>query len=68
MKRRTWWITNLVLIVIFAAMALFLMLRKVDGSGAVQTMPNRLAAETVLGVVFLIVIIIQLILLRFVKK
>ncbi|WP_057826394.1 DUF3923 family protein [Lentilactobacillus sunkii] len=68
MKRRAWWITNLILIVIFAAIALFLMLRKVDGSGAVQTMSNRLAAEVVLGIVFLIVSIIQLVLLRFVKK
>jgi hypothetical protein len=58
----------LIIVIVFAALSAFIMIRKTDGAGPIQTVPDRMAAEVVLGVVFIIVVIIQLVIHHFVKR
>ncbi|MEH6944941.1 DUF3923 family protein [Bacillus sp. JJ722] len=68
MKMKTWWITNAVWIVILGALGLFLGLRQVDGAGVIQTPEVRMMSFTIYGEIVIAIVIIQLILLFFVKK
>ncbi|MBZ2202137.1 MULTISPECIES: DUF3923 family protein [Lactobacillaceae] len=68
MKAKTWWITNSVLLIIFILMAVFMMLRKVDGAGVVQNFQTRIASVSVLGVMLLIIIVVETILLLVSKR
>lgn len=65
---KAWWITNLIMLILFGLTTVFLMVRRVDGTGAVQTTGDRLAAIGVLGVVLLVVIVVQLIRLAVIRK
>ncbi|MFD1124476.1 DUF3923 family protein [Lentilactobacillus raoultii] len=68
LELKAWWITNLIMLILFGLTTVFLMMRRVDGTGAVQTTGDRLAAIGVLGVVLLVVVIIQLIRLALIRK
>lgn len=58
----------MIMLVLFGLTAIFLMVRRVDGTGAVQTTSDRLAAIGVLGVVLLVVVVGQLIRLAVIRK
>ncbi|MET4562340.1 DUF3923 family protein [Lysinibacillus parviboronicapiens] len=63
-----WWLINIVWLLIFAVGAIFIGVRKVDGAGAVQTPEIRMVSFVILGIIFIIVVLIQLIFLYFVRK
>ncbi|HLR70530.1 MAG TPA: DUF3923 family protein [Pseudogracilibacillus sp.] len=56
-----WWIVNIFWLVLFGIGTAFVLLRKVDGAGAVQTPEIRLISFIVLACAFLIPFGIQLI-------
>lgn len=62
-RMKAWWFSNLIIAIIFGLMTVFLMIRRVDGAGAIQTPGAKLASLMVLGVVFLFVVFIQLMVL-----
>ncbi|MEK4080617.1 DUF3923 family protein [Solibacillus sp. FSL K6-1126] len=66
--KKIWWAINVFWIVLFGGLATFIYLREVDGAGAVQTPELRWLSLALLGVVFILVAIIQLIFLFFLKK
>lgn len=61
MRVRSWWIINVIWLVIFVITTIFILIRKVDGAGAVQTMSTKWLALAVLGIFFILVLICQLI-------
>lgn len=63
--KKIWWAINVFWIVLFGGLATFIYLREVDGAGAVQTPELRWLSLALLGVVFILVAIIQLIFLFF---
>ncbi|MGE7691630.1 DUF3923 family protein [Lysinibacillus sp. NPDC097214] len=63
---KIWWAINIVWLFIFAAVAIFIGIREVDYTGVVQTPEVRMVSFIVLGIVFLIVALFQLILLIFI--
>lgn len=58
---KIWWLLNIVWLIIFAAGAIFIGVRKVDGAGAVQTPEIKMLSFGILAVVFLFIILFQLI-------
>ncbi|WP_234447871.1 DUF3923 family protein [Viridibacillus soli] len=65
---KLWWITSLFWLVLFAATAIFIGVRKIDGSGLEQTSELRMVAFIVLGVVFTFILLFQLLFLYFAPK
>lgn len=68
---KIWWLLNIVWLIIFAAGAIFIGVRKVDGAGAVQTPEIKMLSFGILAVVFLFVILfqlIQLVIIHFMDK
>jgi heme/copper-type cytochrome/quinol oxidase subunit 2 len=65
---KIWWTANIVWLVLFVMGTFFISLRKVDGTGAVQTPEAQLISLVVLGIAFIIVLLIQLILGFLVQK
>ncbi|MEO4053109.1 DUF3923 family protein [Solibacillus sp. CAU 1738] len=63
-----WWTTSLIWLVLFGATAIFIGVRKVDGSGVEQTPELRLVALIILGVAFVFILLCQLVFLYFVRK
>lgn len=63
-----WWAINIVWLIIFAVGAIFIGVREVDGAGVVQTPEIKLISFAVLGIVFIVVVLFQLIFLYFVRK
>ncbi len=61
MQIKNWWIMNSIWFVIFMIATIFILMRKVDGAGIVQTMSMRWLALAVLGIFFVIVLICQLV-------
>lgn len=56
-----WWIVNIFWLSIFTGLSLFIWLRKVDGTGAVQTPELRLLSFVILIIAFILPAIIQVI-------
>ncbi|MGN4123475.1 DUF3923 family protein [Lysinibacillus sphaericus] len=65
---KIWWHINSVWLFLFAVGAIFIGVRKFDGAGAVQTPEIRMVSFIILGIVFIIIVLIQLIFLYFVRK
>ncbi|MGE7919575.1 DUF3923 family protein [Viridibacillus sp. NPDC093762] len=65
---KLWWITSLFWLVLFVATAIFIGVRKVDGSGLEQTPELRIVAFIVLGFVFVFILLFQLLFLYFARK
>ena len=63
-----WRITNIILVVLFAGMALFLWLRPYDGTGTANTMNVKLISLAVLIVFFAFIGLIELIVYLLVRK
>lgn len=63
-----WRITNVILLVLFASMAIFLWLRPYDGRGTANTMNVKLISLAVLTIFFAFIGLIELIVYLFVKK
>ncbi|MGE6261027.1 DUF3923 family protein [Heyndrickxia sporothermodurans] len=68
MKMKMWWVINIVWLFIFAVLAIFIGVRKVDGAGVVQTPEIRMVTFVIFGIVFIIVVLIQLVFLYFARK
>lgn len=56
---KKWWVANITWLVIFGGTAIFLMVREVDGHGAIQTTEARLISLAVVGIVFVPIVIVQ---------
>lgn len=56
-----WWIVNIFWLLIFTVLSLIIWLRKVDGSGAIQTSELRLISFFILLVAFIFPAVIQII-------
>ena len=52
----------------FSGIAVFIGARNVDGAGIVQTPEVKMVSFIILGIMFLLVVLIQLIFLYFIKK
>lgn len=65
---KLWWTSTLAWLVLFAATAIFIAVREVDGSGLEQTSETRLAAFIVLGVAFVFIALCQVVFLYFARK
>jgi len=63
-----WWAINIVWLIIFAVRAIFIGVREVDAAGVVQTPEIKLISFAILGIVFIVVVLFQLIFLFFVRK
>lgn len=62
------WATSLLWLVLFGALAIFIGVREVDGSGAVQITESRLVTLIVLEVAFAFILLCQLVFLYFARK
>lgn len=68
MKMRIWWIVNIFWLLVFLADVIFVLVRKVDGAGIVQTPQLRIAAVGV-SIAFLMFIgLCQWLVLYFIKR
>lgn len=63
-----WRITNIILVVLFASLALFLLLRPYDGTGTANTVNVKLISFAVLIIFFAFIGLIELIVYLFVRK
>jgi hypothetical protein len=63
-----WWAINIVWLIIFAVGAIFIGVRKVDAAGVVQTPEIKMISFAILGIVFIVVVLFQLIFLYFFRK
>ncbi|WP_338653879.1 DUF3923 family protein [Lysinibacillus sp. Y5S-8] len=63
-----WWVINIVWLLIFSGLAVFIGVRNVDAAGMVQTPGIKMVSFVILGIVFLVVMLIQLIFLYFIRK
>lgn len=63
-----WWAINIVWLIIFAVGAIFIGVREVDAAGVVQTPEIKMISFAILGIVFIVVVLFQLIFLFFVRK
>lgn len=61
-------ISSVIWLILFILLAIFIMMRHVDGAGVVQTMPIKLINSAVLAVFALIVLVGHLIWLLIVRK
>ena len=61
-------ISSVIWLILFILLAIFIMMRHVDGAGVVQTMPIKLINLAVLAVFALIVLVRHLIWLLIVRK
>ncbi|WP_343109595.1 DUF3923 family protein [Weissella cibaria] len=65
MKLKFWWLSNLVWLIIFSILSFVIFIRKVDGTGTIQTPETRLYSFIVLVVFFIFIVLIQVVLLLF---
>lgn len=65
---KLWWASSFVWFVLFAATAIFVGVREVDGAGVVQTPEVRFVSFLVLGVAFIFILLCQLVFLYFARK
>ena len=63
-----WWAINNVWLIIFAVGAIFIGVREVDAAGVVQTPEIKMISFAVLGIVFMVVVLFQLIFLFLLEK
>ena len=63
-----WWAINIVWLIIFAVGSIFIGVREVDAAGVAQTPEIKMISFAVLGIVFIVVVLFQLIFLYFVRK
>jgi spore maturation protein SpmA len=65
---KLWWSINIIWIVIIVSGAIYMMVRKVDGAGVVQTMPLRLVSLAILAVFAIFIALCQWLALYFIHK
>uniref|UniRef100_UPI0020C057DD DUF3923 family protein n=1 Tax=Lysinibacillus fusiformis TaxID=28031 RepID=UPI0020C057DD len=63
-----WWAMLPLWLLIFSALAVFIGVRNVDAAGMVQTPAIKMVSFILLGIVFLVVMLIQFIVLYFIRK
>ncbi|WP_125761490.1 DUF3923 family protein [Companilactobacillus hulinensis] len=66
--KKIWRIINIAWIIIFVFLTILILLRKIDGTGAVQTTQARLVSLGVLAVFAIIIILCQIIWLRVINR
>lgn len=64
----SWWIANIIWIILFAAGTVIIWTREVDGAGVTQTPELKLIAFIVLLIAFIIPLIIQVVWLIYLLK
>ncbi|MFO1441962.1 DUF3923 family protein [Bacillus sp. Bva_UNVM-123] len=62
MKKKIWWLLNVVWLVIFAGGALFITMRGVDAAGITQTPELKMISSIIWGILFIFIVLVQLIL------
>ncbi|MFJ7952683.1 DUF3923 family protein [Lysinibacillus sp. NPDC096418] len=65
---KLWWFANVFWLVMFALGAIFIGLREVDGAGISQTPEIKAITFIMVGILFVIIMFIQIVWLFFVKK
>ncbi|MFJ7735658.1 DUF3923 family protein [Lysinibacillus sp. NPDC097287] len=65
---KLWWFANIFWLVVFALGAIIIGLREVDGAGIFQTPEIKTITFIMVGILFVIILFIQLVWLFFVKK
>ncbi|WP_338216649.1 DUF3923 family protein [Companilactobacillus muriivasis] len=65
---KAWHGINLLWFVLFVIGAAFILIRKVDGAGVVQTPKVKILSLLVLGAFYIFIWLCQLITLRFIKR
>lgn len=65
---KIWWGVNFTWLILFVIGTIYLLNRKIDGAGAVQSPQIRMVSLAVLGGFFIFVCLCQLIVLFFVKR
>ncbi|WP_125768793.1 DUF3923 family protein [Companilactobacillus furfuricola] len=68
MKMKIWWIVNILWIILFAAMGIFVIVRKYDAAGILQTNQLKFATLAMLAVLLLFVGLCQALVLYFIKR
>ncbi|CAJ1196502.1 hypothetical protein CPR19092_LGOLGGFK_01859 [Companilactobacillus paralimentarius] len=65
---KVWWGINIAWLVLFIVGAIFLLNRRIDGAGTIQTPTVRMVSLAVLGGFFIFICLCQLIVLLFIKR
>ncbi|MFC6176979.1 DUF3923 family protein [Companilactobacillus huachuanensis] len=65
---QAWWRINLLWFVLFVIGSAFILMRKVDGAGAVQTPKVKILSLLVLGAFYIFIWLCQLITLYFIRR
>jgi len=65
---KVWRLVNILCLIVFIALLIFVMVRRIDGTGAVQTPEARMISVLVLVVFYIFVGLFQLLVLHFIKK
>lgn len=61
LKSKALWLTNTILFIIIAGLAVIVLTRRVDGTGVVETPKLRLIELAILGILVLLIILVELI-------
>ena len=68
MKVKTWWIINVVWVILFAALTIWIMVRKIDGAGVQQSFPIKMMSLSIIGGLFVLVAICQLFVWKHIRR
>ncbi|MFT8458258.1 MAG: DUF3923 family protein [Liquorilactobacillus ghanensis] len=67
MKLKVGGLSNLIWLIVFSILSFVIFIRKVAGYGTIQTPATKLAAFIVLAIFFVFIVLVQFIILMFVK-
>ncbi|WP_057744202.1 DUF3923 family protein [Liquorilactobacillus capillatus] len=65
---KLWSLANIFWLIVFVAMEIFILLRKVDGAGTVQDSTSRFVSSVVLLVFFVIIAVVQFVIRLLLRK
>lgn len=68
MKKKIWWIVNVLWIILFIALGIFIIVRKYDAAGILQTNQLKFANLAMLGVFVLFIGLCQALVLYFIRR
>lgn len=68
MQHRSWRVVNVILGIVIALTVLLIMVRKVDGTGHVETLESRLMALLVLAIFVVLIVVIEWVVYLFMKR
>lgn len=68
MKEKIWWIVNVFWVVVIAALGIFVVMRKYDAAGVLQTPQLKAANLAILGVVLVLAGLCQALILYIIRR